>query len=89
MSMRRIRRAVATGGEYVAKDNSTKKRYYNVGTLFKRDDDTLTLKLDQMPIDPEFNGWINFYEIDEKDSKPAAAKPAPAPEPEFDDDIPF
>ena len=86
--MKRIKRAVATVGKYTAKDGKEKNRYQNVGTLFKRDDDTVCLKLESIPIGPEFTGWINFYDID---SKPKQEKPKPQQTiPEFeDDDIPF
>ena len=90
MGMKRIRRAVATVGQYSTPDGKTKNRYQNVGTLFKRDDDgSLTMKVDAIPAGSEWNGWVNFYPIDDK--KPARPKPEPQAQiPEFeDDDIPF
>jgi hypothetical protein len=54
--------AVATVGKYTAKDGTEKKRYLTVGAVFENDNGNLSLKLDGMPVSPEWSGWISFYE---------------------------
>ena len=54
--------AVATVGKYTAKDGTEKKRYLTVGAIFESEDGRLSLKLDGMPVSPEWSGWISFYE---------------------------
>jgi hypothetical protein len=63
--------------------------------LFKRDDGSLTLKLDCIPVGaPDWNGWISFYDID--NNRQQSNKSASGPHFDdqgkgqgFDDDIPF
>jgi len=54
--------AVATVGKYTAKDGQEKKRYLTVGTVFEGEGGKLSLKLDGMPVSPDWSGWISFYE---------------------------
>jgi len=54
--------AVATVGKYTAKDGSEKKRYLTVGAVFEGEGGKLSLKLDGMPVSPDWSGWISFYE---------------------------
>lgn len=77
--MRAIRNAVAAVGKYQDRQGQEKTRYLRVGKLFKREDDTLCLKLDSVPVGPDFEGWINFYEIEERAAPKAAVS----------DDVPF
>jgi len=83
--------AVATVGKYTAKDGTEKKRYLTVGAVFENDKGALSLKLDGMPVSPEWSGWISFY-----DPKPYNAAPNSHNQsksngyaPQQDDDIPF
>jgi hypothetical protein len=83
--MEKLKRAVCRVGSY-QKDGAEKGRYQNIGTLFRRDDGSLTLKLDVVPVGcPEWNGWVSFYDFDERGGQQAAAPT----EQKFDDDIPF
>jgi len=66
MAMKPYRRAVATTGTYTDRQGNEKKRYTNVGTLFQYDDGGFTLKLDSIPVGEGWNGFISFYEIEEK-----------------------
>jgi hypothetical protein len=86
--MKRIKKAVASVGKYTNRDGQEKTRYHNVGTLFKREDGSVCLKLDAVPVGPDFEGWINFYDLEESSSreKPEAATPAKDVE---SDDVPF
>lgn len=89
MSMKRYKRAVANCGQYTTPGGETKNRYQNVGTLFKRDDGSVTLKMESLPVGGEWNGWINFYDIDEKRKEQPRQQRAPAPQQDYEDDIPF
>lgn len=60
--MRKKYDAVATVGAYTAKDGTEKKRYLTVGAVFENDKGNLSLKLDGMPVSPDWSGWISFYE---------------------------
>ena len=90
--------------KYTDREGNEKTRYTNLGSLLERDDGSLTLKLESLPIG--FTGWVNFYEPKAREeggkgeggsAAPArpqrqAAAPAPAADdlPGFqDDDIPF
>lgn len=98
MAMRKYKKLVATTGQYTGSDGQQKNRYQNVGTLFLRDDNTVCMKLDALPISNEWDGWINAYDLDDENqqqgqqpARQAAPAPAPAPQPvpAFDDGIPF
>jgi hypothetical protein len=76
---------VATVGEYTDRAGNTKKRYMNIGAVFKTDKG-FSMKLESVPVD--WNGWANFYEPKPiKDT--AAAAPKPTEDVPFDDAIPF
>ena len=64
MGMKRHKKLVAVTGKYKGQDGQEKNQYVNCGTLFQRDDGSLTIKLDSLPLG-EFNGWINCYDLDE------------------------
>lgn len=84
MSMKAIKKIVATVGER----SDGKKVYSRVGTMFKRDDGTFTLKIDSIPISTSWDGWVNLYDMDPpKEGAPPA--PAPQASPDLDDEIPF
>jgi hypothetical protein len=84
------KRAVAVTGTYEVR-GETKKRYTNVGTLFKYDDGGFSLKLDSVPVGDGWNGFISFYDIENK--RDGASKPAASASPresyDLNDDIPF
>ena len=89
--MKRIKKLVAVTGKFKASDGTEKNSYVNCGTLFKREDGTVCIKLDALPLG-EFNGWINVYDLDPPKGQQEAAQPAAQPAPasnNFDDDIPF
>lgn len=60
MAMKKSHDAVYAGEKYTDRDGNEKTRYVNIGSLFTRDDGSMTMKLESLPIG--FNGWINFYE---------------------------
>lgn len=59
MAMRIIKNAYTKVGEYTDNTGATKARYMNLGKLFKRDDGSISLKLDSLPIGG-WEGWVNF-----------------------------
>ena len=83
--------AVATIGKYKANDGTEKKRYLTIGAVFENDNGKLTLKLDGMPVSPEWNGWVSFYEPKTYDVTPSSHNKSKANgyAPEQDDEIPF
>jgi hypothetical protein len=86
MAMKPYKRAVATTGTYQS-GGVEKKRYTNVGTLFQYDDGNFALKLDSVPVGDGWNGFISFYDIEERgEGKPKAERPSHH---DINDDIPF
>ena len=93
MSMKKTFDAVYAGEKYTDREGNEKTRFVNVGALFTRDDGSMTLKLESIPVG--FSGWINFYTPKPKDGEhPQRERPrrSAAPtqsSPDPDDDIPF
>lgn len=73
--MKPIRRLVASNGKYTNGEGQTKKRWQRVGTLFKGDDGEISVKLDCLPIGPEFSGWLNAYPIEDQDQPQTQNEP--------------
>jgi hypothetical protein len=93
MALKKTHDAVYAGEKYADREGNEKTRYVNVGALFARDDGSLTMKLESLPIG--FNGWINFYEPKERDQSQGQRSQRPQrsapPADDFQDDgsIPF
>ena len=85
--MKQFKKVVASNGKYTDANGNEKNRYITVGRAFLRDDKSVCIKLDAMPVGPEFSGWMNLYDLDEERQAPAAAAPAPAAK--VDEDLPF
>ena len=83
--MKQFKKVVATVGKYTDASGNEKNRYVTVGKAFIRDDKSVCIKVDAMPVGGEFNGWLNLYDLDEDRQAPAAA-PAPANDKE---ELPF
>jgi len=62
--MKRIKRIVATVGEYTDREGNQKKRYATIGTLLERDNGSQSIKIENIPVG--WNGWASFYDFDEK-----------------------
>lgn len=45
---------------YTDRNGAEKKRYTNIGSLLVRDDGSMALKLEAIPVN--FSGWVAFYE---------------------------
>lgn len=85
--MKQFKKVVASNGKYTDSQGQEKNRYITVGRAFLRDDKSVCIKLDSMPVGPEFSGWLNLYDLDEERQAPAA--PAAAPAAKADEDLPF
>lgn len=86
--MKPFKKIVATNGKYTDKQGQEKSRYVTVGKAYVREDGSVTLKIDSMPVGGEWNGWLNLYDLDE-DRQQARTAPA-APQPTVaESDIPF
>jgi hypothetical protein len=88
--------AVATIGEYTTKAGEKKKQYTTIGSVFEDDAGRLSLKLDCVPVGPEWSGWVSFYKPASAQSKthePEPRKrmetPAAAPLRRDEEEIPF
>lgn len=65
MAMKPYKRAVCVTGTYQDRSGQEKKRYVSVGTLFQYDDGGFSLKLDSIPVGQGWNGFINFYDLED------------------------
>lgn len=69
MKTRKKADAVASIGEYTNGQGEKKKRYVNIGTLFESEDGRLSLKVDAIPVNPEWSGWVSFFEPKDSDNQ--------------------
>lgn len=72
--MKAIRKLCASNGEY-KKDGEIKKRWNRIGTMFKDDDGRVSIKIDTIPVGPDWSGWISAFPMDDRqeDSRPERA----------------
>lgn len=52
---------VATVGTYTDREGNEKKRYQKCGIAMTDEDGRLSLKLEAMPVTPDWSGWLNLY----------------------------
>jgi len=84
-----FKKIVASTGKYVNSNGEEKNRYQNIGTLFQGDDGRLSAKIDALPIG-EWNGWVNFYDIEDKPRQQQAAPQKPQQQYQApNDEVPF
>ena len=85
----------ATVGSYTNREGDEKKRYVNVGKAFTDDYGRISIKLETIPVGPEWSGWLSLYpaktrEEREESYRGNASSPKTTATPdEDDDDIPF
>ena len=84
--MKQFKKVVASNGKYTDANGNEKNRYITVGKAFLRDDKSVTIKIDSMPVGGEWNGWLNLYDLDEERQQKPAGQAAPVA---ADSDIPF
>lgn len=70
--------------KFTKKDGTEGKSYTRCGAAFEGDKG-ISIKLDSVPISPDWDGWLSLYEPKEKE----AAKPAERSASEDDGPIPF
>lgn len=94
---------VATVGKYTDRQTGEeKKRYLQCGVAFTDDQGRISLKIDAMPVTPDWSGFLSLYTLDDdrqasRQSQARAAAPKRREEPEGgeiignmeDDDLPF
>ena len=95
-AMKKTHNLVAVVGKYTDSQGQEKKRYLTIGAAFTREDGSMALKIESIPVGPEWNGWVNLYLPRDKQEQ-TPTQPAPpvsqtggndegAP---FNDPIPF
>ena len=62
--------AVATVGKYTDRNGQEKKRYVNIGAVFESEHG-LSMKLETIPVGPEWSGWISFFVPKDKQQEPS------------------
>lgn len=83
---------VATIGEYTTGNGEKKKRYMNAGKAFQDDQGRISLKIDAVPVGPEWSGWLSLYPRKDdqgggqRQSAPAPTRSAAPPSAEDDGD---
>ena len=89
--MRKTHDILAKTGTYKNQQGEQKNRYTKCGAAFTDDSGQISIKLESVPVSPEWHGWLNLWEPREQQQAPAQA-PAPrqaAPAISEQDDIPF
>lgn len=80
MAARAIKQLVVKTGEYV--DNvtgKTKGRWQRVGTMFKHDDNSVSLKFEAVPIiDGGWNGWVSVFDMPDQQQQQQQQQQQPA-----------
>jgi hypothetical protein len=79
MAMRKRYDVVAVTGKYQSADGTEKSRYVTCGACFAGDDGRLSIKLESVPVCPEWTGWLNLYEPRQAQTGPARDASAFAP----------
>lgn len=60
--MKKSHDLVASVGKYTDNQGQEKTRFQKIGAAFTREDGSLCIKLEALPISQEWNGWANLYE---------------------------
>jgi hypothetical protein len=84
MTAKLIYRAVANVGKYTDKDGKEKNRTQEIGSIFENEKGFLSLKLNCLPLSPEWNGWATLYK-----NEPNESHSNKRSSDSFNDDIPF
>lgn len=86
---------VATVGKYTDRQTGEeKKQYLTVGKGFTDEQGRQSLKLNALPVGPEWSGWVSLYPAKTKQDAPQGDRPQqrsapPEPTSNDHDDIPF
>ena len=69
---------VASVGEYTDRQSGEKKkRYVNCGSAFTDENGRISLKIDTIPVSPEWSGWFSLYEVDRNQRQGGAGQQRP------------
>jgi len=82
----------ATVGSYTNREGDEKKRYVNVGKAFTDDSGRISIKLETIPVGPDWSGWLSLYPAktrEEREETNRGNASNPKPPKEDDDAIPF
>ena len=79
MASRYTHDVVATTGEYKNNQGETKKRFTNVGCAFTDDQGRVSIKLDSIPVGPDWSGWLSLYDPKPRDGQHSAPQQQQAP----------
>jgi hypothetical protein len=86
MAMKKIKDVVYA--EKYTSGGEEKTRYTNCGALLERDDGSLTLKLEAIPVG--FTGWLNCYDPKPRDGEQRQERSRPQRSQQDDpEDLPF
>lgn len=85
---RKIYDVVATVGSYTDKQGNEKKRYVTCGAVFEGDKG-MSMKLDTIPVSPDWSGWLSFYEPKEREPAPVTQHSQQKANAFVDDDVAF
>ena len=74
---------LATIGTYKDAGGNEKKRYVQCGVAFTDEQGRTSLKMDAMPVSPEWSGWLQLFpmEDDRREQSPPRQQTRPAPRP--------
>lgn len=61
---------VATVGKYTDREGNEKKRYAKCGVAFTDDEGRISLKMDAMPVSPDWSGWLSLYPVESRQDAP-------------------
>lgn len=68
--MRRTHDLLATIGEYTDRQTGEKKkRRVKIGTAFVDDHGRQSLKIECIPVGPDWSGWVGVFEIRDQEQK--------------------
>jgi len=73
---------VATVGKYTDRQTGEeKKRYLQCGVAFTDEQGRISLKIDAMPVTPDWSGFLSLYPLDDDRRNNDAPAPRPQPQP--------
>lgn len=87
--MKLLGNLVAATGKYQDRNTGAEKTSYTrMGKAFQKDDGSITLKIDSMPVSPEWTGWVSVFP-DDKQQQSGQQSTQPIQQPADDMDIGF
>lgn len=60
MAAKRTHDVIANAGEYTDGQGQQKKRWVKCGSAFTQDDGRISIKLDAVPVGPDWSGWLSL-----------------------------